>query len=578
MSYANTPFPGSVQGRLFRAKQKIQNETPPPIDEVDNDDPLAMADAYLDDEEYYDEEYHQELQQHKQPPRSTQGHSRTEIRRRYQQQQRAQKNHAERQRAQQQDNRVEPPQQRRQAQRFAAQGRKQQQDRQRVVDNTREKMVGAYLNTPPPTKQYKDAGITNFHPQAGQRIMIPNPNYKPIPGAQKVLPPPTKTTTPPSLTEIKEAKGGLPIVFLELPSPKEGDKLGRIYSEMCIKDAIEIHGEAPVEFSLLYSNIPDASRYECYDAWITVADKIVVYFDMGVDPGMADNLNTVQSTGKRIEHRSLGSKWKVVREEFEALQVKEVAEKKAADERPSNLVSRKEYESIVEKCAELKTSVAAKIEELAQYEIDLCAKTNDCGKMRSEVHKFEQTTAILKTEVDMMKEREIVREQRYQQELEAAKRDTTQTRSTTTTQTQTQPQAEPQVVELIPDCKTESLPVPPEEIISEIVAVEESKVVGRKKKGSPGTMSTASLNKRRATLARKKREKKKEEEKKKEVNEIVEEVSVPLSINIETETEKDGETKTTTKKTRSSRRSVRSTKTDTPTATDKNTVEIDTES
>lgn len=100
-------------------------------------------------------------------------------------------------------------------------------------------------------------------------------------------------------------------------SPFAGD-VGRHmdYLGDCMKDSI-FRQEAPFASHGLYPNWLDdhipADRQtgiECGYAWMSEADLVAFYYDLGVSAGMRKALEYCARNGYRIEFRSIGGRWK----------------------------------------------------------------------------------------------------------------------------------------------------------------------------------------------------------------------------------------------------------------------------
>lgn len=102
------------------------------------------------------------------------------------------------------------------------------------------------------------------------------------------------------------------LVILE--SPFAGDVEANIkYARACVRDSL-LRGEAPIASHLLYTqegilddDIP-AERQHGIDAglaWRKVANKSVVYTDLGISKGMEYGIKAAQDAGIEIEYRKL---------------------------------------------------------------------------------------------------------------------------------------------------------------------------------------------------------------------------------------------------------------------------------
>lgn len=97
-------------------------------------------------------------------------------------------------------------------------------------------------------------------------------------------------------------------------SPYAGDVGQNVaYARACIKDCLE-RGEYPFASHLLYTqegilddNNP-TERQQGIDAgtaWMYAANKVVVYLDLGLSPGMKYGIERASQAGKTIEFRNL---------------------------------------------------------------------------------------------------------------------------------------------------------------------------------------------------------------------------------------------------------------------------------
>lgn len=97
---------------------------------------------------------------------------------------------------------------------------------------------------------------------------------------------------------------------------KAADKVtadrNREYALRIMADSLA-RGEAPFLSHLLYTQILDDSDIEdrrlglfAESRWIKKADKLVVYHDYGVSPGMRDAIAFATENEIPVEHRSIG--------------------------------------------------------------------------------------------------------------------------------------------------------------------------------------------------------------------------------------------------------------------------------
>lgn len=104
------------------------------------------------------------------------------------------------------------------------------------------------------------------------------------------------------------------LVIIE--SPFAGDQMRHLdYLGECIRDSI-FRNEAPFASHGLYTRWLDdflqADRQtgiECGYAWMSSADLVAFYYDLGVSAGMRKALEYCARNGYRIEFRALGGRW-----------------------------------------------------------------------------------------------------------------------------------------------------------------------------------------------------------------------------------------------------------------------------
>jgi hypothetical protein len=85
-----------------------------------------------------------------------------------------------------------------------------------------------------------------------------------------------------------------------------------LYAKKCVQDSIK-RGEAPFAGQLFYLNflndkVPiekDVSLIS-HMSWITVADLVAVYIDMGISASMQMGVNVAMIKNKRLEYRTIG--------------------------------------------------------------------------------------------------------------------------------------------------------------------------------------------------------------------------------------------------------------------------------
>lgn len=100
-----------------------------------------------------------------------------------------------------------------------------------------------------------------------------------------------------------------------LESPYAGDIEQNVaYARRCLTDCLK-RGEAPIASHLLFTQ-PGVLRDEIPEerelginaglAWVSVADKMVVYTDRGVSRGMVAAMHAAKKRGVLIELREIG--------------------------------------------------------------------------------------------------------------------------------------------------------------------------------------------------------------------------------------------------------------------------------
>ena len=102
------------------------------------------------------------------------------------------------------------------------------------------------------------------------------------------------------------------VKLVVLESPYAGDvELNKTYARACMKDCLD-RGEAPMVSHLLYTQVLDdtdpVERQQGIDAglaWRTVAEKSVVYTDLGISVGMQYGIDTAKAAGIPIEYRMI---------------------------------------------------------------------------------------------------------------------------------------------------------------------------------------------------------------------------------------------------------------------------------
>ncbi len=100
-----------------------------------------------------------------------------------------------------------------------------------------------------------------------------------------------------------------------LESPFAGDiARNRLYALTALRDSLD-RGEAPFASHLLYPQVLTTERLRGLSAgleWIAVAEKSVVYTDLGITEGMRLGIALAEEQGIPVEKRSLkeSGKWK----------------------------------------------------------------------------------------------------------------------------------------------------------------------------------------------------------------------------------------------------------------------------
>ncbi len=102
-----------------------------------------------------------------------------------------------------------------------------------------------------------------------------------------------------------------------LESPYAGDiNTNTDYARACMRDSL-LRGEAPIASHLLYTQPGildddiENERQHGIDAglaWLAVADKTVVYTDLGISEGMEHGIELAKRYHNQIEYRSLRDK------------------------------------------------------------------------------------------------------------------------------------------------------------------------------------------------------------------------------------------------------------------------------
>lgn len=100
-----------------------------------------------------------------------------------------------------------------------------------------------------------------------------------------------------------------------IESPLKGDyEMNRAYACECCRDSLE-RGEAPIAFHILYDQpgiLDDKNPKErdqgilASKAWYAVVDRVAVYLDLGISPGMSAGIEYAESLGVEVEYRTIG--------------------------------------------------------------------------------------------------------------------------------------------------------------------------------------------------------------------------------------------------------------------------------
>lgn len=102
-----------------------------------------------------------------------------------------------------------------------------------------------------------------------------------------------------------------------LESPYAGDTEKNIdYAQKCLLDSLK-RGEAPIASHLLYTKVLDDNDPEQRKtglkagwSWISSADYLVVYTDLGISKGMNQAIDRAMELGMMIQYRRLEKKIK----------------------------------------------------------------------------------------------------------------------------------------------------------------------------------------------------------------------------------------------------------------------------
>lgn len=106
------------------------------------------------------------------------------------------------------------------------------------------------------------------------------------------------------------------LVIVESPYAGEVER-NIAYARACIRDSLQ-RGEAPFASHLLYTQdgilddtipIERAQGINAGLAWGRMADKTVVYADLGVSGGMQMGIERACAEGRAVEWRYIGGPW-----------------------------------------------------------------------------------------------------------------------------------------------------------------------------------------------------------------------------------------------------------------------------
>ena|SRR5688572_31212619 len=103
-------------------------------------------------------------------------------------------------------------------------------------------------------------------------------------------------------------------VILESPFGGPNVLLNTRYGRACMKDCLLNHGESPFASHLLYTQVGvlDDSIYEerllgmtAGFVWRHLAERTVVYTDLGISPGMEKGIYNANLIGHKVIYRKL---------------------------------------------------------------------------------------------------------------------------------------------------------------------------------------------------------------------------------------------------------------------------------
>jgi len=105
----------------------------------------------------------------------------------------------------------------------------------------------------------------------------------------------------------------MPLVVLESPYAGEIER-NVAYARACLRACAIINQEAPIAPHLLFTQpgvlddndpVQRATGINAGHAWLRKADRMVVYQDLGISPGMATAIRTAEFNGIPIDFRNL---------------------------------------------------------------------------------------------------------------------------------------------------------------------------------------------------------------------------------------------------------------------------------
>lgn len=101
-----------------------------------------------------------------------------------------------------------------------------------------------------------------------------------------------------------------------LVSPWRGETIKNLkYAKLCMRDSI-LRGESPMASHMLYTQCLDDSLaherelgFILGKAWLDMAHKCIVYVDLGISDGMAQDIETAKQLFIPIEYRRIQNKF-----------------------------------------------------------------------------------------------------------------------------------------------------------------------------------------------------------------------------------------------------------------------------